>query len=94
MGLQINRVDGVVVLKAWPNSSAERAGLINGDIILAVDGTPVSEFNEFITKIKYTPINQNLTIIFERGGVTQAVQVKVERWCTHEDRPGTSRECL
>ena len=92
--LQTNRAQGVVITGVRPMSSAERIGLTTGDIILAVDGTPVSEFNELLTKIRYTPINQNLTIIFERGGATQAVQVKVERWCTHEDRPGTSRECL
>lgn len=92
--LQTNRPQGVVITGVRPMSSAERIGLTTGDIILAVDGTPVSEFNKLLTKIKYTPINQNLTIIFERGGVTQAAQVKVERWCTNEDRPGTSRECL
>ena len=93
LGLHTDRLQGVVITGVRPRSSAERIGLTTGDIILAVDGTPVSEFNEVLTKIRYTPINQNVTIIFERGGVTQAVQVRVERWCTHEDRPGTSREC-
>ncbi len=84
MALQTKRADGVVVLKVWPNSSAERAGLINGDIILAVDGIPVSQVSEFVTKIEYTPINQNLTLILERGGVTQVLPVQVERWCTND----------
>ncbi len=85
LGLQTNRLQGVVITGVRPRSSAERIGLTKGDIILAVDGTPVSEYDELLTKIKYTPINQDLTIIFERGGVTQAVQVKVERWCIQED---------
>ncbi len=84
MALQTGRLDGVVVRKVWPNSSAERAGLLNGDIILAVDGIPVGEVSEFVTKIEYTPINQNLTLILERGGVTQVLPVQVERWCTNE----------
>ena len=86
MALQTNRVDGVVVVKVWPNSSAERAGLINGDIILAIDGIPVSQVSEFVTKIEYTPINQNLSLILERGGVTQVLPVQVERWCTNDTK--------
>ena len=84
MDLKTSRVDGVVVVKVWPNSSAERAGLINGDIILAIDGIPVSQVSQFVTKIEYTPINQNLTLILERGGVTQVLPVQVERWCTND----------
>ena len=77
LGLQTNRPQGVVITEVMPRSSADRVGFIKGDIILAVDDTPVSESDELITKINYTPINQNVTVIFERGGVTQAVQVKV-----------------
>ena len=83
--LQTNRLQGLVITGVRPRSNAESTGLTKGDIILAVDGMPVSQFNDLLTKIEYTPINQNLTITFERGGVTQAVQVKVERWCTQED---------
>jgi hypothetical protein len=47
MQLKTDRLDGVVITKAWPNTPAERAGLFSGDIILAVDGIPVASAAQF-----------------------------------------------
>jgi S1-C subfamily serine protease len=86
MSLQTKRTDGIVVVKVWPNSSAEKAGLLNGDIIVAIEGIPVIRGAEFGYKIEYTPLNQMLTLIVERAGALQAVPVRVERWCTKDEK--------
>jgi len=82
MQLKTDRLDGVVITKVWPNTPAEQAGLLSGDIILAVDGIPVAGAAQFRTKIEYTPLNERLTLVLERGGATQSVSIGVARWCT------------
>jgi S1-C subfamily serine protease len=79
MSLHTSRQDGIVVLQVYPNTAAERAGMITGDILLTVDGVPIGDGTALTPKIAYTPIGESVTFILERGGVTQALPVKVER---------------
>ena len=86
LALPTNRTEGLVIVKVWPNTAAEKAGLLVNDIIFAVDGIPLGNTSghAFVTKIEYTPIGEKLTLLVERAGVTMAIPVRVEHWCTHE----------
>jgi hypothetical protein len=84
MGLATRQTSGVVILKVWPNTAAERGGLLTGDIMLAMDGVPIGDGTGMTAKIEYTPIGTTLNFIVERAGANQVVPVQVERWCTQQ----------
>ena len=79
MSLKTERVDGLVVTKVWPNTSAERAGLLNGDIILSVDGIALMQTRDLVTKTEYTPIGENLQLVVERIRVIKSINASVGR---------------
>jgi regulator of sigma E protease len=79
-------------LRAWldpavgavnPASPAERGGLETGDRILAVDGAPVSSWDDFVEKIQSQP-GRRVELLLEREGgqltraVTPAAELEVD----------------
>jgi regulator of sigma E protease len=79
----------VGALRAWldpavgavnPASPAERGGLRNGDRIMAVNGQPVSSWDDFVDKIQSQP-GQRVELLLEREGgqITRAVTPDAER---------------
>lgn len=65
---------------------ATAAGLATGDRITAIDGRPVSTFNE-ILDIVSTSANRTLVFTVERGGAVREVSVRV----AYEPSTGTGR---
>jgi S1-C subfamily serine protease len=55
-GLELDKVDGqLVVTKVYPTSPASRAGFLVGDVLVALNGVPLTEDNhEKLAKIKAT----------------------------------------
>jgi S1-C subfamily serine protease len=74
-------VEGVVILRVEPGSAADRAGLegtgvtsdgdvIVGDVILALDGKPVTEVGELIDLLENYSIGDRVElVVFRRGEV-------------------------
>ncbi len=58
------------------DSPGARAGLRDGDRVLAVDGVPVSNFNELVEAVQSRP-QQRARFTIERNGQTLAVNVEV-----------------
>jgi regulator of sigma E protease len=63
--------------KVLPGSPAERAGLREGDEILAVDGEPVEDFAALVARVQPRP-GARLELSVMRDGETLAVPVDVE----------------
>jgi regulator of sigma E protease len=63
--------------KVLPGSPAERAGLREGDEILAVDGEPVEDFAALVARVQPRP-GARLELSVLRDGETLAVPVEVE----------------
>lgn len=78
LGISVRRVDsdmaqslgmsetkGIIVNSVVPGSAAERAGIRQGDVIIALDGTPVNETNAFRNRVaSMTPGTQvTLTVL-------------------------------
>lgn len=66
-----------VLGKVAPDGPAARAGLQVGDHIVAIQGTPVSDFHDIVEHIKPHP-GETLDITYRRGGVDHTAQVHVE----------------
>jgi membrane protease YdiL (CAAX protease family) len=73
---------GCVVTSVAADSTADRAGLRAGDVITAVDGTPVGNFQELSATVRQKRVGDPVTIDFMREGKrqrTEAVLTNV-RW--------------
>lgn len=77
-------IEGVVVLRTVRGSPAEEAGLRGvdmrtgaiGDIIVAVDGTPVATFADLTDALAAAGVGETVTLLVLRGG--EALEVSVE----------------
>jgi putative serine protease PepD len=60
------------ILKGGP---AERAGLLAGDVILAIDGQPIAMPDDMIVAIRSHSVGDVVTLKYQRGTVTKTVKV-------------------
>jgi regulator of sigma E protease len=62
----------VLITKVSPDSPAERAGLLTGDLILAVDGAPAGSFSHFAETVRASG-GRTLRIAYARDGERREV---------------------
>ena len=72
--LGVDQGPGVVVYEIQAGSAAERAGLRKGDVITALNGTPINDPNSFRNMIAGTPPGTEVTLTIKRGGKEQQVR--------------------
>lgn len=60
--LGMPKTEGVVILRVVPGSPAARAGLERGDVILELDGAPVSDVRAFQKKIRSCKVGDPVTL--------------------------------
>lgn len=81
IGIQIEYREGyVVVIAPIANTPGERAGILRGDRVLAVDGESMvgQTINEVIDRMRGAP-GTTVDVTFERPGQDEPVEVSVER---------------
>jgi hypothetical protein len=64
---------GAMMDAVVPNSPAERAGLIGGDIVTRFDGHDVTGSNDMSRLLRTTPIGKAVEVVFLRDGALQTV---------------------
>lgn len=67
----------LIVAGVQPGSAAQRGGLVTGDRLLSIDGTPTDNATAFIAYIK-THANKPVTLQVERGGGAAGQEGKTE----------------
>jgi serine protease Do/serine protease DegQ len=77
-GLGIERRDGVLVVDVAPDSAAARAELAPGDLIIAIDGTPIHTVADFRRRIDFAHVGDKLRLSIISDGTTKTVAVTVE----------------
>ncbi|MDP1585324.1 MAG: trypsin-like peptidase domain-containing protein [Bradyrhizobium sp.] len=68
---------GAVIAEIARDSPAQKAGLLKGDIVKAVDGTPVRSAAQLRNLIGLVPLGGRVALRVERGGVLQSASVEV-----------------
>ena len=68
---------GVLVVMVEPSSPADRAGLLIGDVIIAVAGTPVGDPHELAEQLGAERVGQPLELTIVRGGERRGLSVTV-----------------
>jgi S1-C subfamily serine protease len=66
-----------IVLEIEPNSPANRAGLMIGDIIVSLGGNNVSRLEDIHSKLHGSAIGKPFAIGFVRGGALQEAEITV-----------------
>jgi membrane-associated protease RseP (regulator of RpoE activity) len=83
--LQPRGVTGAVVVEVIPGMPAEQAGLRVGDVIVAIDRTPIDRMHPLDQVIAQYEPGDRITLRFQRRGEEQSVRVILGEY---PDRPG------
>jgi S1-C subfamily serine protease len=71
------RARGVLIVMVEPNSPADRAGLLIGDVIVAAAGTPVGDPHDLAEQLGAEHVGQPLELTIVRGGEQRRLAVTV-----------------
>jgi Do/DeqQ family serine protease len=75
--LGTERTGGAVVARVEPGSPAQRAGLRPSDLVVAVDGVPISNASELRNRVGEARIGATVALTIERNGAQSTVPVRV-----------------
>jgi serine protease Do len=77
---------GALVNEIVPGGPSARAGLEIGDVIVAIDGTPVRESRDLMRQVLRRPIGSEVRLDVIRGGRARAIQLRTA------ERPDAGRD--
>ena len=66
--LNLSSSDGLIVVNVESNGPADQAGVLIGDVLLAINGTPVSDTSEVQAMLGTQSVGQTLKAQIVRGG--------------------------
>src|ERR1700737_1085895 len=75
--LQRQEKTAAIVLEVEPESPAQKAGIVIGDILTALAGPPVARLEDVHSQLHGEAIGKPLALKFVRGGATQEVNIVV-----------------
>jgi len=91
----LSQVSGAIVGQVEPDTPASKAGIKQGDVILALNGQPVNSANDLRLRVSQAAPGTNVTLEISRDGKTQNVNValgelpeKAEKAGPSEGEPG------
>lgn len=82
----VDQGPGVVVYDVQPGSGADRAGLRKGDVITALNGTPVTDPNSFRNLIAGSPPGTEIMLTVKRDGNEQQVRATLGEFTPQAQR--------
>ena len=74
---QLNQETGLLLVAVEPSSPAEAGGLLLGDTILALDGTPVRQHDDLLGLLSGDRVGKEVLVKVLRGGQLQEIKVNV-----------------
>ena len=88
--LDMKDVRGVIVGSVQPGSAGERAGLKQGDVIVALNGQPVNDSNALRNRVASTPPDSDVTLTVVRDGREQQVKATLGEFKAPTERADDS----
>ncbi len=80
----IDQRNGILIAQVQDESPAQKAGLQQGDVILKMDGEPVDKVATFRNKIALTRPGTKVTLLVQRDGKSQRINVVIGTMETDE----------
>jgi Do/DeqQ family serine protease len=87
LGTSVRR--GAVIARVEPGSPAARAGLRASDVIVAIDGAPVTGGTQLRNRIGLAPIGNSVQLTIDRHGSEQTVSVRIEEAAAARQQQGS-----
>ncbi|KST66960.1 PDZ domain-containing protein [Mastigocoleus testarum] len=75
--LKVPETKGILIVKVFPNSPAETAGLRRGDIITEVSGKPTTDAKEVIEIVNSSNVGESLPLTVTRGDKKNSISVRL-----------------
>ena len=75
---------GALVDSTVKGLGAEKAGIMKGDIVTAVDGTPITSMTDLVAQVRKHPVGTTATLTILRAGKPMSIKVEVS------DRPASA----
>jgi S1-C subfamily serine protease len=75
--LNLTRDSGLIVVSVEPDGPAEKAGVLVGDILIDMGGTPVSDTRDVQSVLDPDRVGKALTVQVIRGGQLQQLELTV-----------------
>jgi Do/DeqQ family serine protease len=76
--MNTNQTNGAVIARVEAGSPAEQAGLHSGDLVVAVNGTPVHSGTQLRNAIGLSRIGDQVTLTLDRRGSEVSIPVRIE----------------
>lgn len=73
----IKKKEGVIVVKVYKNSPAEKIGLREGDLILAYDNSPVKATRDLVRMVTETEVGKKANLSLLRNGKMKDVEIEI-----------------
>ena len=70
----------VIVDKVYANSPAQRAGIMNGDQILSIDGVDAAQMSEVVGKVSSSKVGNEIKLLVKRGEEEKTFSVRLVSW--------------
>jgi S1-C subfamily serine protease len=69
--------NGLLIVAVEPQSPADKAGLMQGDTVVALDGTTTNSLQDLYTGLRKTKVGATQTVRVVRAGELKDLQVTV-----------------
>jgi len=76
--MNTNQANGAVIARVESGSPAEQAGLRTGDLVVAVNGTPVRSGTQLRNTIGLARIGDQVTLTVDRRGAEYTIPVRID----------------
>ena len=90
--LDLKDTRGVLVSNVRPGSSAEKAGIKRGDIILAINGEVTEDSNTLRNKVAGTQPGSDIKLTVSRDGTQQEFTAKLDEFDVEGTKPTDKRD--
>jgi S1-C subfamily serine protease len=74
---QLGQETALLLVAVEPGSPAEKGGLLLGDSIVSLDGSPVRHHDDLLALLSADRVNKPVSLKIIRGGQIQDIQVTV-----------------
>lgn len=74
---QLGQETGLLLAAVEPGSPAEQGGLLLGDTIVSLEGSPVQQHDDLLALLSSDRVGQSVTLKIVRGGQVQEISVVV-----------------
>jgi serine protease DegQ len=74
---RLGDTQGVLITEVIRNSPAEQAGIRPGDILVSIDGTPITDWNAMLETVANLPPGKIVTVVMMRNGTESSAQIKI-----------------